>query len=50
MIKEQSKLTSSSRLVFAQNAGHSIHLDRPDLVISQFEELSLQIRNMTLKA
>ncbi|WP_421385261.1 alpha/beta hydrolase [Bacillus salacetis] len=33
LITNQSKLSSKSDLVFASNAGHSVFLDRPDLVI-----------------
>ncbi|MCA1054237.1 alpha/beta hydrolase [Rossellomorea aquimaris] len=33
LITNQSKLSSKSELIFASDSGHSVHLDRPDLVI-----------------
>jgi len=33
LITDQSKLSSKSELIFASNSGHSVFLDRPDLVI-----------------
>ncbi len=33
LIRNQAELSSNSRLVVAQHAGHSIHLDRPDIIM-----------------
>ncbi|MGH2318830.1 alpha/beta hydrolase [Planococcus sp. SE5232] len=40
LILEQGKLSKRSTVKFAKSAGHSIHLDRPDLVISTLKELT----------
>lgn len=39
LIRDQSKLSSDSRLVFAQQAGHSVYLDRPDLLVELITKL-----------
>ncbi|MCH4825909.1 alpha/beta fold hydrolase [Planococcus halocryophilus] len=39
LIEEQAELSKSSRLVFAENSGHSVHLDRPDLIIEAVKNL-----------
>ena len=33
LIIDQAKLSSDSRVIFAENAGHAVYLDRPDLII-----------------
>lgn len=38
LIKEQAKLSKKSRLVFAEQSGHSVHLDRPDFMIAAIRE------------
>lgn len=40
LILEQGKLSKRSTVKFAKSAGHSIHLDRPDFVISVLKELT----------
>lgn len=40
LILEQGKLSKRSTVKFAKNAGHSIHLDRPDFVITTLKELT----------
>lgn len=40
LILEQGKLSKRSTVKFAKSAGHSIHLDRPDFVISTLKELT----------
>jgi pimeloyl-ACP methyl ester carboxylesterase len=40
LIVNQSKLTSSAKFIIAEGAGHSIFLDRPDLVIEYIEKIS----------
>ncbi|TAA66096.1 alpha/beta hydrolase [Planococcus salinarum] len=43
LIKEQAKLSKKSRLVFAKQSGHSMHLDRPDFMIATIQEISKDI-------
>lgn len=40
LIQEQSALSENSELFFAEDAGHMIHLDRPDLVIAMAQKLT----------
>ncbi|MDN5710272.1 MAG: alpha/beta hydrolase, partial [Planococcus sp. (in: firmicutes)] len=40
LILEQSALSENSELVFAEGAGHMVHLDRPDLVIAMAQKLT----------
>lgn len=40
LIVEQGKLSNRSEVKIAKNSGHSIHLDRPDVVISTLKELT----------
>ncbi|MEK6189419.1 MAG: alpha/beta hydrolase [Carnobacterium alterfunditum] len=39
LIKEQVKLSRKSRLMFAEKSGHSVHLDRPDFIITAIEDM-----------
>ncbi len=39
LVKAQADLSENSRLIFAESAAHSIHLDRPDLIVSAVGEL-----------
>ncbi|MEI5908601.1 alpha/beta hydrolase [Bacillus spongiae] len=39
LIKDQAKLSTSSKLIFAKNSGHSVYLDRPDLIIECIQEI-----------
>lgn len=39
LITEQAELSEKSRLVFAEKSGHSIHLDRPDFIISAIQKI-----------
>ncbi|WRP07488.1 alpha/beta hydrolase [Rossellomorea aquimaris] len=40
LITDQSKLSSKSELIFASNSGHSVFLDRPDLIIDCVHKMS----------
>lgn len=42
LILEQGELSKNSAVRFAERAGHSIHLDRPDLVVSIIKELAAE--------
>lgn len=39
LIIDQAKLSRDSKLIFAENAGHSVYLDRPDLVVESVIEM-----------
>jgi len=39
LIKNQASLSTSSELIFADQSSHSIHLDRPDILIESIEKL-----------
>jgi pimeloyl-ACP methyl ester carboxylesterase len=39
LIADQAKLSSHNELIFAEQSGHSIHLDRPDLVIASIRKI-----------
>ena len=39
LIKRQAKLSNMSKIVFVKNASHSIHTDRPDMVIQSILEI-----------
>lgn len=43
LIKEQVKLSKKSRLVFAEKSGHSVHLDRPDFMIAEIQQITKDI-------
>jgi len=45
LIREQTMLSTTSKLVIAEQASHAIHLDRPDVIIAVVEE---HIDQMTL--
>ncbi|MGX1433920.1 pimeloyl-ACP methyl ester carboxylesterase [Cytobacillus horneckiae] len=40
LIMYQANLTQNSNLIFAQNASHSIHFDRPDIIIESINKLN----------
>ncbi|XXM72484.1 hypothetical protein ACQ0QQ_00880 [Lysinibacillus sphaericus] len=40
LIMNQSKLTPYAEFILAERAGHSVFLDRPDLVIDCIEKIS----------
>ncbi|PEJ59976.1 alpha/beta hydrolase [Bacillus sp. AFS002410] len=40
LIAEQAKLSSKGKLYFASNSGHSIFLDRPDIIIESIHRLT----------
>ncbi|RIW28571.1 alpha/beta fold hydrolase [Bacillus salacetis] len=39
LIKDQSKLSVNSRLIFADQSGHAVYLDRPDVIIEAIHKL-----------
>lgn len=39
LVKRQAKLSNMSKIVFVKNASHSIHTDRPDMVIQSILEI-----------
>jgi pimeloyl-ACP methyl ester carboxylesterase len=39
LILEQAKLSNKGELVFAKDAGHAIHIDRPDVIIDSIRSL-----------
>lgn len=39
LICRQGNLSSNSKIVFAKNSSHSIHIDRPDIIIHSISEL-----------
>ena len=39
LIKRQAKLSNRSKIVFVKNASHSIHIDRPDMIIQSILEI-----------
>lgn len=39
LIIDQAKLSRDTKLIFAENAGHSVYLDRPDLVVKSVTEM-----------
>jgi hypothetical protein len=39
LIINQQKMSSDSELIFAKQAGHSIYLDRPDIVLSAINKM-----------
>lgn len=43
LIQEQSTLSEKSEMVFAEGAGHMVHLDRPDLIIAMAQKLTKTI-------
>ncbi|MDQ0268164.1 alpha/beta fold hydrolase [Cytobacillus purgationiresistens] len=43
LIMKQANLTQNSELLFANESGHSIHMDRPDLIIKAIERILNQI-------
>ncbi|MCG7343552.1 alpha/beta hydrolase [Sporosarcina sp. ACRSL] len=42
LIKDQANLSSNSKLIFAEQSGHLIYLDRPDVLIQAITEISLE--------
>jgi pimeloyl-ACP methyl ester carboxylesterase len=47
LISNQSKLSSKGELIFATNSGHSVFLDRPDLVIDCVHKMVHRVDIMT---
>lgn len=43
LITDQANLSNESELIFAQNASHSIYLDRPEVIINSINNLMLRI-------
>lgn len=39
LIMQQAKLSKNSELIFAKDASHMIHLDRPDVIIGAIHKL-----------
>ena len=39
LIKDQVLLSSDNKLIFAENAGHAVYLDRPELIIETVKEV-----------
>ncbi|WP_203583259.1 hypothetical protein [Planococcus soli] len=40
LIQEQALLSKNSKLIFAKNSSHSIHLDRPELIVKVVKEIT----------
>ena len=45
LIMEQMNLTENSRFISAEGSSHSIHLDRPDIIINSIKEIEMKKRN-----
>ncbi|MER2010109.1 MAG: hypothetical protein ABS939_21970, partial [Psychrobacillus sp.] len=45
LIKEQIYLTKKSNLIFAKGSNHSVHLDRPDIIINSVKKIEAEIRS-----
>ncbi|MDR4936928.1 alpha/beta hydrolase [Rossellomorea marisflavi] len=43
LMYEQSELTDDSRFIIAEESGHAVHLDRPDVVVEAFHHLAEKV-------
>ncbi|MEW4325726.1 alpha/beta hydrolase [Rossellomorea marisflavi] len=44
LMYEQSELTDDSRFIIAEESGHAVHLDRPDVVVEAFHHLAEKVQ------
>lgn len=44
LMYEQSELTDDSRFIIAEELGHAVHLDRPDVVVEAFHHLAEKVQ------